>query len=129
MLPQVRWGVLRRVEGRERELREELVTGNLAPADDAAEELPRGRLRVSPEAVREHAAAELEKARPVFALLREWCGREVLEGFDEARALREEVDRLRALVEDAARWLRDSGHPVKAALLSKELGQDRRGPG
>ena len=43
--------------------------------------------------------------------------------------MREEVDRLRALVEDTARWLRDSGHPVKAALLSKELGRDRHGPG
>ena len=84
---------------------------------------------VPPEAVREHARADLEKARPVFALLREWCGREVLGGFDEARALREEVDRLRALVEDTARWLRDSGHPVKAALLSKELGRDNESGG
>ncbi len=49
----------------------------------------------------------------------------MLEGFDEARALREEVDRLWALVEDTVRWLRDSGHPVKAALLSRELDRDR----
>ncbi len=54
---------------------------------------------------------------------------EVLEGFDEARALREEVDRLRALAEDTVRWLRDSGHPAKAALLSKELGRGRRDRG
>jgi hypothetical protein len=99
----------------ERELRGELVTGQ--PAS--------GSRWVSPEAVRGHAGAELEKAAPVFALVREWCGREVLEGFDEARALREEVDRLWALVEDTARWLRDSGHPVKAALLSRELDRDR----
>jgi hypothetical protein len=111
--------VLRCIEERERELRGELVTGQ--PAS--------GSRWVSPEAVRGHATDELQKAAPVFAPARGWCGGEVLEGFDEAMALREEVDRLRALVEDTARWLRDSGHPVKAALLSKELGRDRRGRG
>ena len=44
-----------------------------------------------------------------------------MEQFDQALALREEVDRLQALVEDTVRWLRLSGHPVKAALLAKEL--------
>lgn len=44
-----------------------------------------------------------------------------MEEFDRVLALREEVDRLRALVEDTVRWLRFSGHPVKAALLAKEL--------
>ena len=111
--------VLRRVEERERELRGELVTGQLASG-------PRW---VSPEAVRGHAGAEPERAAPIFALVRGWCGGEVLEGFDDAGALREEVDRLRALAEDTARWLRDSGLPVKAALLSKGLGRDRRGWG
>ncbi|MDP9437809.1 MAG: hypothetical protein M3P49_03545 [Actinomycetota bacterium] len=37
--------------------------------------------------------------------------------------LRGEVDRLRGLVEDTARWLRHSGHPVKAALVLKQLDQ------
>jgi hypothetical protein len=40
--------------------------------------------------------------------------------------LREEVDRLRWLVEDTALWLRHSGYPVKAALGLKEL--DRQSP-
>ena len=119
----------RRVEERERELRDELVTGSLALADDAADGLLAGPRWVSPEAVREHAGTELERAALVFALVREWCGWEVLEGFEETRALRQEVDRLRALVEDTTRWLRDSGHPVKAVLLSKELGRDSRGRG
>jgi len=37
--------------------------------------------------------------------------------------LRQKVDRLRGLVEDTARWLRHSGHPVKAALVLRELEQ------
>jgi hypothetical protein len=36
-------------------------------------------------------------------------------------ALRRKVDRLRELVESTSRWLRDAGHPVKAARLLKEL--------
>ena len=118
--------VLRRVEGRERELREELVTGRLAIGDHAPESLLAGSRWVSPEAVREHARAKLEEAAPAFALVRGWCEREGVDGFEESRALREEVDRLRAILEDTVRWLRDSGHPVKAALLSREPGRHRR---
>ena len=36
-------------------------------------------------------------------------------------ALRGEVDRLRVIVKDTASWLKDSGHPQKAALVLKEL--------
>jgi hypothetical protein len=53
--------------------------------------------------------------------VREWCGEEAVEEFNQVLALREEVDRLQALVEDTVRWLHFSGHPVKAALLAKEL--------
>jgi hypothetical protein len=38
-------------------------------------------------------------------------------------ALREEVDRLRNLVQETAWWLKHNGHPVKAGLLRKELGR------
>jgi hypothetical protein len=44
---------------------------------------------------------------------------------DEVVALRGEVDRLRAVIEDTVRWLRDSGHPVKAGLLSRDLARNR----
>jgi hypothetical protein len=63
----------------------------------------------------------LAEERPVFALIREWCGEGAVEEFDHVLALRGEVDRLRILLEDPIRWLRDSGHPVKAALLAKDL--------
>ena len=39
--------------------------------------------------------------------------------------LQEEVDRLRTLVQESARWLNHNGHPVKAGLLRKELGKVR----
>ena len=48
---------------------------------------------------------------------------EASEEFDEVLALREEVDRLRNLVQETAWWLKYNGHPVKAGLLRKELGQ------
>ncbi len=38
-------------------------------------------------------------------------------------ALREEVDRLRDLVQETAWWLKNNGHPVKAGLLRRELGR------
>ena len=77
------------------------------------------------EARREWAEARLEELRPIFALVREWCGREAVEEFSEILALRGGVDRLQGMVKDLATWLRDHGHPGKAALVAKEL--DRRG--
>lgn len=35
------------------------------------------------EAYRERAEARLEESRPVFAIVREWCGREAVEEFHE----------------------------------------------
>jgi hypothetical protein len=72
---------------------------------------------------REYAEERLRELAPVYALFREWCGQEASEEFDQVLALREEVDRLRNLVQQTARWLKHNGHPVKAGLLSKELGQ------
>jgi hypothetical protein len=103
--------VLQCILEQEQELRSELVTGDHSS----------GSRWVSPGTVREHARAELERAEPVFSLVRQWCEQDRLEQFDQVMALREEVDRLRDMLEDTIRWLRESGHPVKAALLSKDL--------
>ena len=75
------------------------------------------------EILRTRAEEWLAEQEPIFALVREWCGEEVVEEFDQVLALREEMDRLQALVEDTVRWLRLSGPPLKAALLAKELNQ------
>jgi len=103
--------VLDSVREREEELRAQLVSGAHPRAG-----------WVSPERIRGHARAELERAEPVFSLVRRWCGEESVARYDEVVALRGEVDRLRALIEDTVRWLRDSGYPVKAALLARDLG-------
>lgn len=54
-------------------------------------------------AYRGRAEARLEEVGPVFALVREWCGREATEEFREVIALRQEVDRLQGIVKDVAR--------------------------
>jgi hypothetical protein len=40
----------------------------------------------------------------------------------EVIALRQAVDRLQGIIKDVARWLRNSGHPQKAALVLKQPG-------
>jgi hypothetical protein len=65
----------------------------------------------------------LRELEPIHALIRRWCGQEASEEFDQVLALREEVDRLRNLVQETAWWLKNNGHPVKAGVLRKELGR------
>jgi hypothetical protein len=65
----------------------------------------------------------VRELEPIHALIRRWCGQEASEEFDQVLALREEVARLRTLVQEIARWLNHYGHPVKAGLLRKELGK------
>jgi hypothetical protein len=98
----------------EDELRQELVSGNLDPSNSWWVDSARHR---------EYAEERLRELEPVHALIREWCGQEASEEFDEVLALREEVDRLRNLVRETAWWLKYNGHPVKAGLLRKELGR------
>lgn len=75
------------------------------------------------EILRTRAEEWLAEEESIFALIREWCGQEAVQEFDQVLELREEVDRLRELVADTAQWLRYSGHPVKAALVMKQLDQ------
>jgi hypothetical protein len=104
--------VLSRIKKDEDELRQELVSGNLDPPDSWWFDSARHR---------EYAEERLRELEPVHALIRRWCGQEASEEFDQVLALREEVDRLRNLVQETAWWLKNNGHPVKAGLLRKEL--------
>lgn len=76
-----------------------------------------------PENARECVYAEKALARSaiVNALVYAWCGADACSRFDEIAALREEVDRLRVVLESTATWLRAEGHSVKASLLLKGL--------
>lgn len=62
-----------------------------------------------------------ETYRLVLDMIREWCGQDAVEDYDEVTGLREEIRRLRGLIESTSEWLRNAGHPVKAAALLKEV--------
>lgn len=70
----------------------------------------------------EHCAETAEEFRPTYDLLREWCGTEARERFDELKALRDEVARLGQLVESALGELRQAGAAVAADRLERDLG-------
>jgi hypothetical protein len=55
-------------------------------------------------------------------IVREWCGKEVIERLDELEALREEVRRLGRLVERAIAELRRCGQGATAATMETDLG-------
>lgn len=70
----------------------------------------------------EECLKDLQERQPIFDLVRAWCGRSAVERFDELMALRAEVDRLRLLLESAARWLDEAGERRGATRLRQELG-------
>lgn len=112
--------VLRYVRAEEDALKDAMVSGYYAFPDRRYRSW---RDKDGFEILRARAEEWLAEEEPVFALVREWCGEEAVKEFDQVLALREEVDRLRTLVEDTVRFLRDTEHPVKAALVLKQLNQ------
>ncbi len=74
---------------------------------------------------RKKAEEFLRKTEHAFALIREWCGRDAVEEYNQVTSLREEVDRLRRLVSKAADWLEGVGQKSKATQLRKELDPGR----
>lgn len=95
---------------------------------------------VLPEVERRQQAVDEERARPswqsyhrrddrkldaeaaALRTVREWCGEEKAERYDELVALRAEVLRLGELVEQAVKALRDRGHGVIASTIERGLG-------
>jgi hypothetical protein len=110
--------VLRHLREEEEELRQELVSGNLDVS---------GSWWDDNEAFRERDEARLEELRTIFAIVRGWCGQEAADEYREVLELRQEVDRLQDIVKDLARWLKDAGHPQKAARVRKQLASTDEG--
>lgn len=110
--------VLRYLQAEEQKLRQELVLGNLDVSRS---------WWTDNEAYRERAEARLEELGPIFAIVRGWCGQEAMEEVREMISLRREVDRLQGIVEDLASWLKNAGHPQKAAQIRKQLGRTNEG--
>lgn len=65
---------------------------------------------------------KLDAEAVVLRTVREWCGEEKTERYDELVALRAEVIRLGQLVEKAVKTLRDRGHGVIASTIERDLG-------
>lgn len=65
---------------------------------------------------------KLDAEQAVLRVVREWCGEERADRYDELVALRAEVLRLGGLVERAARSLRERGHGVIASTIERDLG-------
>ncbi|MGK5695571.1 hypothetical protein ACSNOJ_22210 [Streptomyces sp. URMC 128] len=67
--------------------------------------------------------AEVDRSyKPACDLLRQWCGIETTENFQELKALREEVLRIGKLMEQAIGRLRQAGQTKDADRLERELG-------
>ncbi|MCZ0980485.1 PE-PGRS family protein [Streptomyces diastatochromogenes] len=65
---------------------------------------------------------KLDAEAAVLRTVREWCGQDKAERYDELVALREEVVRLGKLVERSVKALRDRGHGVIASTIERDLG-------
>ncbi|MFJ8298764.1 PE-PGRS family protein [Streptomyces sp. NPDC094447] len=65
---------------------------------------------------------KMEADADVLRTVREWCGQDKAERYDELVALREEVIRLGKLVEKSVKALRDRGHGVIASTIERDLG-------
>lgn len=70
----------------------------------------------------EICASTDEDYRPARDLVRQWCGAEAEERYDELAALRVEVVRLGKLVERAISAVRSAGDVGQADVLERELG-------
>lgn len=81
----------------------------------------------------DHISAEIcasvddEHGRPMRALLRQWCGANVVDFRAEISSLREEASRAAVLAQSAVELLRRHGHPRDANRLERELADLRRG--
>ncbi|MFJ8536830.1 hypothetical protein [Streptomyces sp. NPDC093591] len=67
--------------------------------------------------------AEVDRSsKPARDLLRQWCGTEAVESFEELKALRAEVLRIGKLMEQAIGCLRQTGQAKAADRFERELG-------
>ncbi len=105
--------VLAKVDREERELREGAVHGRHVDLSR------REQIYIPPE----RCAERLRNEEPVFELVRAWCGVEAVEKFDEIAALRTEVARLRALIDDTVERLSGQGFEREARRLRKKVAE------
>ncbi|MET9931483.1 MULTISPECIES: PE-PGRS family protein [unclassified Streptomyces] len=103
------------------------VAGRLA--DDILPEVDRKQQAIDEERTRaswysysRRDGRKLDAEAAVLRTVREWCGQDKAERYDELVALRAEVIRLGQLMERAVKALRDRGHGVIASTIERDLG-------
>lgn len=107
--------ILRKVEEEERKARYEAIHGTYISGG-------RGRGRdshISPEIC---AEVDEQDSAPIRAVLRQWCGAENVQRFDELVELRKEIRRVGDVAQSAIDVLRAHGLASPAAELERELG-------
>lgn len=102
--------VLRMIADEEAQLRHEAIHGKTFGEEFWS-------ASISPE----DCARMLHEREPLFAQVREWCGRPAVERFDEIVALRGEVARIKAIVGRTASHLDEADRPQLASRLRASL--------
>jgi hypothetical protein len=74
----------------------------------------------------ERCAERLREMRPVFDLIREWCGQPAADRYEELNRLRGEVKRLEDLVLETADRLEEAGNMQLARRLRKQVSRPER---
>lgn len=74
---------------------------------------------ISPEICRQ---VDNEHGKPRRAIIRSWCGAEMVARYDELAELRKEIHRVGKIAEEAIGALRQAGHKREADQLARKLG-------
>jgi hypothetical protein len=104
--------ILQRVQAEERKARYAAIHGEYQSGG-------RGDDYISPEISEE---VDREFSAPIREVLRDWCGAENVERFDELVELRKEIKRVGDVAQGAINALRAHGHPALASQFESELG-------
>ncbi|KAB8170807.1 PE-PGRS family protein [Streptomyces sp. 3MP-14] len=113
------WPVTKRIA---RHAAEKFADRILPETDNRQQTLEEERARPSWHSWQRRDDRKLDAEQTVLRTVREWCGEERADRYDELVALRAEVLRLGELVERAVRTLRDRGHGVIASTIERDLG-------
>ncbi len=113
------WPVTERIARRAAEVLAEEI---LPEVERRQEALDQERAQPSWQSWNRRDDRKLEAEDAILRTVREWCGQERVERFDELLALRAEVERLGTVIERAVKALRDRGHGVIASTIERDLG-------
>jgi len=113
------WAVTERIAKRAAEVLAEEILPEVERRQDA---LDQERAQTAWRSWERRDEQKFQAEEATLRTVREWCGQERVERFDELLALRAEVERLGTVIERAVKALRDRGHGVIASTIERDLG-------